>query len=179
MVQTNSGGSVEISDLAVKRGGQYEISLTSNSGYQVSSIQINGKEMIRDAKSEAIGGVYKVKNVTSNQEVRVSFEKVANSEITGKVKSGNNGISAKIILTGQSNKILKYEINVSGEKGYKVTVPKGTYLCRVEAEGYIPISKSIVINGSKSIDFSLQQSGFPKTVTVNGGKFIFKSMGYQ
>lgn len=168
MVQTNSGGSVEISDLAVKRGGQYEISLTSNSGYQVSSIQINGKEMIRDAKSEAIGGVYKVKNVTSNQEVRVSFEKVANSEITGRVKSGNNGISAKIILTGQSNKILKYEINVSGEKGYKVTVPKGTYLCRVEAEGYIPISKSIVINGSKSIDFSLQQSGFPKTVTVNG-----------
>lgn len=59
----SAGGDVTTSEFSVEKGGSYDINITTNSGYEVASVLINGEEKIEDVKKNASGGVYTVKKV--------------------------------------------------------------------------------------------------------------------
>lgn len=163
----SAGGSVTSSATTVKKGESYELTITSNSGYEVSSVLINGTEKIGDVKKNASGGVYVVKQTNSNQEVRVKFQKCEGYTLKGQVKGVDGAISATLLLTGQTNKSLRYEVSAAGEKGYSIVVPAGTYQVLVEADNYKSTAGTIKISGDMTKNYTLQGSGFPEKVKVN------------
>lgn len=166
-----SQGTVVSSAASVKKGGSYNLTITSKSGYRVSSVLINGKEKIKDVEKNAVGGVYTVKNVTTHQDIVVSYEKIKGVVFSGKVMDGDKEITADITLSGISNKSLKYQVTSSGKKGYKVVVPAGTYRVSVTATNYKPlVEEKVSIKSDKTKNYKVSLSDFPATVEVNGKK---------
>ena len=162
------GGSVTASATTVRKGESYDITLTSKSGYEVSSILVNGEERIKDARKNAVEGVYTITNVRGNQEVVVKFAKCDGAKFTGHVRDLEGAIAAKLTLYGQSNKLLRYEIKATSKKGFSAEVPSGTYRVLVEADNYKEYTGTITINGDTEKDFTLKYSEFPDVVKVNG-----------
>lgn len=163
----SAGGEVTSSDFSVAKGGSYEITIKSNSGYQVSSVVINGKEKLADVKKNATGGVYKVSNVKGDQEIRVKFEKCEGHTFSGQIKSGDIYLSSTVSLRGLTNKALYYEVTAAAEKGFTVNVPAGKYEVSVVTEGYKNIVQTITINGNVSKNFAPTASQFVESLTVN------------
>ena len=165
---TGAGGSVSVSPATVKKGESYQITITSKSKYEVSSILINGQEKYEEAKKTATGGVYTVSGVKENQEIRVDFEKCSGNTFSGQVKGPDGPITADIILQGQTNPLLRYELTSSGEKGFSATIPAGTYKVSVTAEDCKGASGTVRVSGDTKKNYTLVASDFPKTVKVNG-----------
>ncbi|MBQ8802333.1 MAG: hypothetical protein IJZ53_01690 [Tyzzerella sp.] len=166
-----SQGTVVSSAASVEKGSSYNLTITSKSGYQVSSVLINGKEMIKDFRKNGNGGVYTVNNVKEHQEIVVAFEKIEGVKFSGKVTDGDKAIVADVTLSGISDKSLKYQVTSSGEKGYNVVIPAGTYRVSVTATNYKPyIEEKVTIKGDKTKNYTLSLSDFPASVEVNGKK---------
>ena len=173
---TNSGGTVTTSKLAISKGESFDITITCNSGYEVASLMVNGVEKLEDAMKNANGGVYTIKASDGNQEIRVTFKKCDGYNLTGVVKGGDNALSAKVIVTGETNRILRYEVSAAGDKGYKVNMPAGKYYVYVEAEDYIPVTEKIDLSKDTVKDFALKLSAFAQAVEVNG-KTVYSNTG--
>ena len=165
---TNSGGTVTTSKLAISKGESFDITVTCNSGYEVASLMVNGVEKLEDAMKNANGGVYIIKATDGNQEIRVTFKKCDGYNLTGVVKGDDTSLSAKVIVTGETNRILRYEVSAAGDKGYKVNMPAGKYAVYAEAEDYIPVTEKIDLRKDTVKDFVLKRSAFAKAVEVNG-----------
>lgn len=166
----SAGGNVKVSSASVKKGENCDVTITSNTGYQVSSVLINGKEKIADVKSKAVDGVYTLTGIKTNQEIKVSFEKCKGNQFTGVVTSGDEAVAAKVIICGSTNKALRYEVSAMQDKGFSVSVPNGTYKVFVEAEGCKTLETSVNIKRDKKQNYKLETTGFPSSVTVNGKK---------
>lgn len=164
----SAGGEVTTSEFSVEKGGSYDIEIVSNSGYVVSSVLVNGEEKIADVKKNATGGVYTVNNVTSNQEIKVSFEKADCFNVTGQVKSGDTYLISTVTLEGLTNKSLCYKASSAGEKGFSVKVPAGKYQVTVTTDGYQKVVSTITVNGDMSKTFTTSPSKFAASVEVNG-----------
>lgn len=167
-----SGGSVESSTPSVKSSGSYDLIITSKSGYEVSSVIINDVEKIKDVKARANGGVYTVTGAKGNQEVKVSFTKIDGSKFTGTVKCGEDAVASEVILTGITNKALRYEVKATGAKGFNVEVPAGTYNIHIEAEGYKSYDDTVKVSGDTTKAYTLTKTTFPATIEVNGKERI-------
>ena len=164
----SAGGSVSASAFTVAEGGSYQLTIHSNTGYEVSSVLINGEECIENVKKSAIGGVYTVNGVTQAQQVRVLFSKTEGVKLTGVVYSEDNeAVSAQILLTGVTNPALRYALNAAGDKGYTVTVPTGTYQMTVTADGFETAVATVNISEETTRDYVLKTSGFAESVKVN------------
>lgn len=164
----SAGGSVVSSKTTVKKGESYELTITSNSGYEVSSVLINGEERINDVKKNASEGIYTVTNTKSNQDVKVKFAKCDGHKFSGQVKGAGEYLGATILLTGQTNKALRYEVSATGEKGFAVVVPAGTYKVLVKSDNYKASIDTVKISGDTVKNYTLNRSSFPEKVTVNG-----------
>lgn len=164
----SAGGEVTTSEFSVVKGGSYDINITSNTGYEVSSVLINGKEMINDVKKNGSGGTYTVTNIKSDQEIKVSFQKCEGSTFTGQVKAGDNYIGAAITVKGLTNKALCYKVNAAGQNGFSIMLPKGKYEVVAIADGYKKIVQTVTINGDVSKTYTVTSSQFPESVDVNG-----------
>lgn len=162
------GGNVKASTTTVKKGGSYDITITSKSGYEVASILVNGEERIRDARKKAVDGVYTITGANGNQEVQVKFAKCDCHKFTGKVQGSDGDIAAQLTLFGQTNPLLRYEVKASGKKGFTAEIPAGTYKVLVEADNYKYYIGTIKINGAVEKTFTLEASEFPDTVKING-----------
>lgn len=163
----SAGGEVTTSEFSVKKGGSYDITIKSNSGYEVSSVLINGKEKISDVKKKATGGTYTVTGVSSNQEIKVSFKKCDGYNYTGTIKAGDTPLASTVILKGLTNKALYYEVAAVGEKGFTAVVPAGKYEVTIITEGYLTILDTITINKDVSKAYKASLSQFVETVKVN------------
>lgn len=164
----SAGGSVSASDITVKQGESYSITITSQSGYEVSSILVNGEERITDAKENAVDGTYTITGAQGNQEVRVKFEKCSGNTLSGQVKGTDGAITANITLLGQTNPLLRYDVISSGEQGFLATIPAGTYKVLVTAESHKEFSDTIKVSGDTEKSYTLEATDFPRTVKVNG-----------
>ena len=162
------GGSVTASATTVRKGENYDITLISKSGYEVSSILVNGEERIKDARKNAVDGVYTITNAGGNQEVVVKFAKCNGAKFSGHVRDLEGAIAAKITLYGQSNKLLCYEIKAAAKKGFSAEIPSGVYKVLVAADNYKEYTGTITIDGDTEKDFTLEYSEFPDIVKVNG-----------
>ncbi len=169
-VQVGPGGIVEPSKISIVDGESYELDIITKSGFEVSSILINGVEYIDDARKNAKDGVYTVKNAKGEQNVKVTFEKTTEATLTGMLleENSNKGIGADVHIYGITNKVLHYEVNASQTKGYKCILPNGKYRITVLADGYQYAEKIVEVNGETTLDFALVLSDFTHSLTVNG-----------
>ncbi len=163
----NAGGTAEVSKRAVKNGETYDLTMTADMGYQVSSILVNGKEKIDDAKKNANGGVYTMKAGKANQDIVVTFEKCDSHVLKGVVKGGDQAIQAKVIITGVDNKTLRYVKTANKEAGYKAQVPAGKYNVYVEATDFVAETSAVTVKKETQKDFNLKASMFASSLTVN------------
>lgn len=166
---TNNQGTVVSSVASVKKGGSYSITITSKSGYEVSSVMINDKECVADVRKNATQGVYTINGANTHQKIRVSFKKADCVTLSGKITSGKTGIVADVTLSGIDNRSLRYVVTSTAGKGYSLNIPKGTYRISVTAGKYKAIiQKSVTINKDSVRNYELELSEFPSSVTVNG-----------
>ena len=163
-----SGGTVEASKIAVAKGQKYDITVTCNSGYEVSSLLVNGRECLADAKKHAKGGVYTITADAQNQEIVVSFKKCNGPKLSGVVKGGGKALSATLTITCDNNGILRYVVSAKEDKGYQVVMPVGRYTIVVEAEDYIMDTVKVTLNKDTKKDITLKPSMFAAQVKVNG-----------
>ncbi len=163
----SAGGEVSTSEFSVAKGGSYDIEIISNTGYEVSSVLINGVEKINDVKKNGTGGTYTVSNVKADQEIKVSFQKCEGSKFTGQVKAGENYIGATVEVRGITNKALLYKVNAAGEKGFSVMLPNGKYEVTCVAEGYQKAVKTITIKGEASAVYEVIPSEFAESIELN------------
>ncbi len=124
------GGNATASSLTVVNGGSYDISFTSKSGYRLSSVTINGKEMISSIQRNAKDGIYTVTGVKDNQNIVVAYEKIEGVTYSGIVTDGTDNLRADMILINQNDGSVRYEDRASG-KGFEFEIPVGTYEVRV------------------------------------------------
>lgn len=164
----SAGGDVTTSEFSVEKGGSYDININTNSGYEVSSVLINGEEKIEDVKKNASGGVYTVKNVSGNQDIRVSYTKCEGHKFTGQIVRGEEYLFSTIMLEGLTNKALSYEINAAGEKGFSAVLPAGTYKVTILTEGCQTVADTITVSGDMAKNYSPLNSAFVESVEVNG-----------
>ena len=172
----SAGGEVSTSKFSVAKGGSYDIEVVSNSGYEVSSVLVNDKEYIGSIKKNGSGGTYTINNVKGNQEVKVLFQKCEGNKFTGQVKAGEQYLVSEITLKGVTNKALCYKTSSTGEKGFMLMVPAGTYEVTVQTEGYRNVVGKVTIKGDTSKVYTAIASMFAETVTVNEKK-VESSMG--
>ena len=163
-----TGGKVTASQIAVAKGQKYDITITSNSGYEVSSLLINGKERLADAKRNAKGGVYTITADASNQEIEVKFQKCNGHKLSGFLKGGKNAIPGTLTITSNSNGIARYVVAANENKGYQVVMPAGSYSILAEAEDYITATVGVSLNKATTKDITLKASMFASKVTVDG-----------
>lgn len=164
----SAGGDVTTSEFSVAKGGSYDIEIISKSGYEVSSVLINGTEKISDVKKKATGGVYTVTGVSSNQEIKVSFEKCDGYTFTGTIKYGDTALAGTVTLKGVTNKALWYEVVATGDKGFTAVVPAGTYEVTIALEGYKTIVDTITIKKDVTKNYTASLSQFVESISVNG-----------
>lgn len=174
-----NGGEVTTSEFSVEKGGSYDIELKSKSGYRVSSVMINGKEMIGDVQKNAKGGVYTVAGVTENQSIEVSFEKCDGFTFSGTVKAGEDIATGTVTLRGVTHKELAYEVKSSGKKGFSVKVPAGKYEVLVYVEGSPKVADTVTINKDTEKNYTVQGSTFAAKVTVNGKELSSKMAAWN
>ncbi len=169
-IKVSGGGSVEASEIFAKDGGSYDLKLTCKTGFTVSSLVINGVEMIDDARKNAVDGVYTVYNATSEQIIEVKFIKTEESTISGSFTFDKEaaGTSVSVVVNGITNPLLHYEIAASPAKGYSVTLPSGTYLVSVSKEDYMYTAATVTVDGTATADFELKPSAFKWYPKVNG-----------
>lgn len=164
----SAGGEVTASEFSVKKGGSYDINIKTNSGYEVSSVLINDKEMISSVKKKAVGGVYTVTGVKGNQNVKVSFAKCEGYNYTAQVKYGDTYQASSVTIKGITNGYRYYEVTAAGEKGFTVNLPAGKYKVTLVTEGYMSIEDTITIKKDVSKTYKLSLSQFAASVMVNG-----------
>lgn len=162
-----AGGEVTTSEFSVEKGGSYDIELKSKSGYRVSSVLVNGKELINDVKKNAKGGIYTVADVKENQEIEVSFEKCDGFTFSGTLKAGEDFVNGTVTLSGITDKELCYKVNASGKKGFSLKVPAGKYEVLVHVEGSPKVADTITISKDTEKNYTVQASTFAGKVTVN------------
>lgn len=164
----SAGGSVTSSTPTVKKGGSYDITIVTKPGYEVSSIDVNGVEKIKDAKKKAVEGTYTITGANKNQVVTVKFKKCKGQIFSGTVKDETGPIGAKITLFGQTNGLLRYEFDAQGKNGFTAEIPAGTYRILVTADYHQEYEGTVKIKGNTKKDYTLKLSEFPATVNVNG-----------
>ncbi len=164
----NAGGSVKAAASVVK-GGSYDLTLRTNSGYRVSAILINGKNRTAEARAAASEGVWTVSGVTSNQSVEVRYTKVSGTAYTGTVTDGKKGIGAAYSFVGKSDPLLYYEGKADGSGNFSATVPAGTYELRLASDGYRRVTRTVSIPAAKKGTFTLTESNLAASVTLSGG----------
>lgn len=162
----SAGGFVSASKGGVQKGESYEISMTSNPGYEVSSVLVNGKECIEDARKNAEGGVYTIRNVTENQEVQVFFAACDGVTLSGTLTDGEYNVMGKVAVRGKSNGTLAYE--VSGSGSYSIVLPNGRYEVTASASDYKNTVFTIDVKGDTVKNISMAKSDFPASLEVNG-----------
>ena len=163
-----SQGTVTASKMAVEEGGSYEIVINTKPGYRVSSVTINGEEKLDDVKANGNGGYYTVRNVTTHQEIRASYEKCEGVKFTGTVTDGTSPVTADITLTNPSDQSLRYTFTSTAQKGFEAVIPAGTYRLSITAQNYEALIQHITIGDDLEQTFALTASQFPANVMVNG-----------
>jgi len=164
----SAGGEVTTSEFSVKDGGSYDINILTNTGFEVSSVLINGVEKLADVQKNAVAGKYTVRNVKEDQEIKVLYKKCEGSKFTGQIKAGDAYVGATVMIKGLTNKALCYKVIAAGEKGFSVILPNGEYQVSILAEGYQEVVKNISISKDVSQLYSISASVFPESLTVNG-----------
>nr|WP_321152270.1 hypothetical protein [uncultured Acetatifactor sp.] len=160
----NAGGEVKTDVLAVEKGGSYNVSLISKSGYEVSSILVNGEERIQDARQRSAGGVYAVGDVTENQDVHVSFAGYEGGGLSGTISDGTESVSAFLSFKDKGNGTRYYETTGTGQ--YSIVLPDGTYEVFVLAAGYRTQVFDAKVQGDTVQDILCTASAFPAEVKL-------------
>ncbi len=129
-----SGGEVAADKASIRNGDSYTLSFITKSGYRLSSVMINGTEMIDDVRANAENGVYTVANAQGNQEILVDFEKVDGVTYSGIVTDGTENIVASIVIFGVDDGSAYYVGESTARKGFEFKLPAGIYEICVQAE---------------------------------------------
>ena len=161
-----AGGFAGSSHEAVRKGESYQVSLTSMSGYEVSSLLVNGQERIEDARENAVNGVYTIGNVQENQQVQVSFAQCEGAVFAGTVSNGESGVAATVSVKGKTNGALSYE--VSGNGTWSLELPEGEYEVMVSARDCKNQTFMVDVKGDLEKEVTLEKSDFPSIVELNG-----------
>lgn len=162
------GGTAVSSTKSVAKGGSYTLSLNCKSGYEVTSVLINDVEKINDIKKNAVDGTYTVSNVNENQHVVVTYGKCDGVTFSGIVKNAEENIAATIVLCHTTNKALRYEVEATTAKGFKVKLPEGTYKLHIEATNHESVDTTIKLSKDTEKDYTLKVSVFAESLKLNG-----------
>ncbi len=129
---SGKGGEVSC-DATVAAGGNYTLSLTTESGYKLSSVLVNGEEKIADVRANTANGQYTITNAQTHQSIVVSYEKIDGVTYSGKITDGDKTLRADIVLVNTEDGSAYY-VDRAGNKGFEIEVPAGTYEVRVRTD---------------------------------------------
>ncbi len=132
--QAGEGGEVTVSSTSVSAGGSYEVSFVTESGYQLSSVTVNGKEMIDDVRQNAKDGVYTVTDVREHQNIVVTFQKIEGVTYSGTITDGEQTLRGDVVLISQTDGSAYYTERSAGSRGFEFHVLAGTYEVRVQVD---------------------------------------------
>ena len=169
-VITRGGGETVASQYTAKNGESCELTLTAKSGYRLTSLKINGKEKLSDVKKKAVDGVYTISNIRTHQKIEAVYGKIDGVSIQGNILANKTAVKGNMLLTGVSNKELRYVITATAEAGFKATVPAGKYKVVITADGCIKGQKTMTLKENVKQDFRLELSDFAPEITVNDKK---------
>lgn len=166
-VSTKGGGEVVASQYTAVNGEKCELTLTSKSGYRLTSLKINGQERLSDVKKKAVDGVYTISNIKTHQKIEAVYGKIDGVSLKGNILANKTAVKGTVLLTGVTNKELRYVISATAEAGYKTVVPAGKYKVVITADGCLRAVKTITLKKNLKQDFRLELSDFAPEVTVN------------
>ncbi len=155
-----NGGEVSVNKASIAGGDSYDLSFYTESGYQITSVMINGQEKLEDVKANAKNGIYTVTNAQGNQDIVVTYEKLDGIVYSGSVTDGEEGIAASMILVNQKDGTAYYTGEVTGRRGFKFIVPAGTYTVMVQTEGNQWQSKTVDITAD--MEDTIVYKGMPE-----------------
>ncbi len=147
------GGSVSVDKQTITNGDSYNLSITTDSGYQLKSVLLNGTEMIDSVRANAKDGVYTVTGAKGNQDIVLSFEKVEGVTYALTVTDGTEIITADVVLVNVNDGSAYYVSRAAGKRGCELNVPAGIYELRVKLDDGDWQSKTVEISADMEDEF--------------------------
>ncbi len=164
----SGGGNVSVSQNYIKKGENVDVSIVTNKGYEIESVQINDQEKLASLKKTAVDGTFTLDNVRENKNVKVKFAKSGGAKHKLTVlATGDKGFSAELVMTMKSNGLLTHRENLSSGRETVIELPAGTYAVKVIAEGYVIYTTQVNLNKDRTVSAKLKTSAFPEKITVN------------
>ncbi len=147
------GGSVSADTQTITNGDSYSLSITTDNGYQLTSVLLNGKEIIEAVRAKAKDGVYTVTGAQGNQDIVLTFEKADSVIYDITVTDGTQPLTADIILINKNDGSAYYVGRAAGKRGFQIKLPAGTYELRVKTDDGDWQSKTVEITGDMEDEF--------------------------
>ncbi len=168
-----AGGTITTNTDSLQAGESYKLSINTNSGYRLSSVMVNGKDIFADIRKNANSGEYIIRNVRENQKIVAIFESCDEVTYSGTITSNGSGLPSTLILENTQDRSLYYAL--SGSTSFEIKVPAGTYTVQVIAEGYKGFGKTVELTENITEKFVVEKSDFVSSLSVNG-KNIYSHM---
>ena len=147
------GGSVSVDKATITNGDSYSLSITTDTGYQLTSVLLNGEEIIDAVRANAKDGVYTVTGANGNQDIVLKFEKAESVTYELIVTDGTDAVTADVIMVNVNDGSAYYVSRAAGKRGCELNVPAGTYEVRVKAENGDWQSKTVEISADMEDEF--------------------------
>lgn len=160
-------GLVFVSANRVWSGQSATVEVVTKSGYDLTSIKINGTEKLAQLKTSAVAGKFTLTNITANTNIVIEHTAIS-SPITYKGATVFNGekVPAQMTLVSSTNAMLKYS-KYSTANGFEFKLPAGQYAMTVSEDAYMTIKKTMNFTADLNQDVVLGMTAFGN-VTVNG-----------
>ena len=102
------GGTVFANKDSLVAGESFTVSFVAKSGYKLSSVLVNDREMLEYVKANAQQGQFSIENVQSSQNVVLKFEKCSEVSFTGSVTNGEKGFENHMPITQVYGELISF-----------------------------------------------------------------------
>lgn len=171
--EANRGGSVTLSEHAVRDGGSVNISALAVTGaYELSRLYKrlgDGEEIdiTAEYKAGAVDGVYTVTGVNKNLHIRAEFVSAESVVVKFNVGTASGKFTRLSVYAEGTTDKSKYYIETTVNSAFNMTLPKGTYTVKLIAGGYLTKRESLTVTDGAEYNTTLQLAPYGGEVTVN------------
>ena len=152
-VSYTGGGEVVSDKKYTAKGESVNLKLLGGSGYKFSFARLNGEDITEDVKEKAVGGIYRIENVTDDISVEISFEEIsAPLTLSGSLVDEYGALEGEIYLLSNSSGAYRYDLESSTDKGFEIKVDSDEY--SVFVDNYLG-STILNVNEDKQIEIDL------------------------
>lgn len=156
-LSNGAGGEIVADKLAVKAGGEFKLTFKNWLGYVLSSVKVNGEEVINDIT--VTDGVFTLSNVTEDVSVSAQFEPMENTEDAVFHLKGVKGetVGGSVYVESNENKKLFWNTEAPATaKGLQLALPAGEYTATVDSPGLRRCIYPFTVEEGEENEFNVQ-----------------------